>query len=147
MARLVLEFHSLKELKPTDESEIVVLFLFTLQSEDDRKAGIKPNHNQAFWTETTFARDLSGRGAWAKLSRADKLRAMFRYARDCIVDRGEKLRQVHLFWSPLSPLSAGPPWPDTELASMKFPEPSAIVFEPEGALATSTSRDAAGLNK
>jgi hypothetical protein len=142
--RLVLQFHGWQELRPTDESEIVALFLFSLMPAADRERGLKPTRLQTFWTEASLSRDLAARGRWPSLSKADKLKAMFRFAQERIQEAGRKLRQAPMYWTPRSPLEAGPPW---DLARVPFPRPSAMVFEIEpAALAPRLeSRKAAGL--
>ena len=142
----VLTYHNSRELKPTDEHEIVVLFLFSLQPEKDVKKGVKPDHNAVFWTETTLSRDLAERGRWVQLSKAEKLKAMFHFAQAHILESGRKLRQAPLFWSLQGHINEGP---DEDYTNSKFPKPHAVVFQPgKTRVATDTqSREAAGLLK
>ncbi|HVR75552.1 MAG TPA: hypothetical protein VMT52_14545 [Planctomycetota bacterium] len=126
MSRMVLEFHGYRENKPSDEHEIIALFLFTLRSAADCRSGLKADHTKTFWTEVGLSRDLASRGKWAQLSREDKLKAMFRYAQEKIVESGRKLRQVPMFWTTSSPLRDGPPW---DLAGIQFPKAPPVELE------------------
>lgn len=144
MGRMVLEFHDWQEQKPDDDNEVIALFLFSLLAEEDRRSGLRPNHNQTFWTEVRLSRDLASRGRWPQLSKNEKLQAMFRFAEERIQEAGRKLRQAPMFWTPESRLEAGPPW---DISRVPFPRPSAVAFEVEpGAFAQRLeSRKAAGL--
>jgi hypothetical protein len=125
--RMVLEFHDWREEKPTDEHELIALFLFTLRPAADLEAGIRPDRSQAFWTETRLSRDLAARGRWPSLAKKDKLKAMFRFAVEAVVEAGgRKLREAPMFWTPQSPLAGGPPWKIEDIA---FPEAKPVAFE------------------
>ena len=146
MSRMVLESHGYRENKPSDEHEIIALFLFSLRSAAERKAGLKVDHTKTFWTEVGLSRDLASRGKWAQLSREDKLKAMFKYAQEKIVESGRKVRQAPMFWTTSSPLRDGPPW---DLAGIQFPKAPPVEFEtpPPQESAYLEDRRAAGLLK
>ena len=144
MPRMVLEFHDWRENKPDDENEIKALFLFTLLTAAEKAAGVKADHTKAFWTEVRLSRDLSSRGRWASLSKADKIKFMFRFAQERIQEGGRKLREAPMFWTATSPWSDGPPW---DLNQIKFPKADPLTFEAQP-LAESpylADRKAAGL--
>jgi hypothetical protein len=144
MERMVLTFHAWRRAKPTEDSEVVVNFLFSLLGEADHRAGVTPSHKQTFWTEVSLARDLAARGNWKTLSRAQKVKAMFQFAVESIQRSGRKLREAPLFWRPQSELEKGPPW---DLTRGQFPKRHTITFEvEEGALAGRLkARESAGL--
>lgn len=144
MSDWVLEFHGYRENPPTDESEIVALFCFSLMDAAERRSGKRPDHTKTFWTETSLSRDLGARGRWASLSKRDKLKAMYLHARSSIVESGRRVRQAPLFWTATSPLREGPPW---DLSRATFPKPSVEVFSlaQEPAASFGDARKAAGL--
>jgi hypothetical protein len=126
MARLILEFHDWMEEKPDDDDALVVLFLFTLGPAAAREAGVKSGPEHTFWTEARLSRDLSSRGRWPSLSKRDKVKALFRFAQEKIVEAGRKLREAPLYWTPTSPFEEGPPW---KLDEIEFPKARPLVFE------------------
>jgi hypothetical protein len=138
---MVLSFHDWKELKSTDEQEIIALFLFSLAPEDGRG---EPGPRETFWTEVQLSRDLARRGSWPRLSRREKLKAMLRFAQERVIEVGRKLRQAPMFWTAQSRLEDGPPW---DLSAVPFPKPSAVTFEPPTAAGSrhGEARRAAGL--
>ena len=144
MSQLALEYHNYRELKPTDDSEIVALFLFSLRPEEERRAHLRPTHNQTFWTEVTLSRDLASRGRWPQLSKGEKLKAMFHFAQESITEVGRKLRQAPMFWTPQSRLAGGPPW---DLSAVPFPQPNGVVVDPaaDTDIQYTEARKAAGL--
>jgi hypothetical protein len=125
---MVLELHDWREMRADDENDMVALFLFTLMPASERRSGVKPGAAHSFWTEARLSRDLAARGRWAGLSRKEKLKAMFRFAQESIREAGRKLRQAPMYWTPASPLGAGPPW---DLAAVEFPKAPAFFFEPK----------------
>jgi len=126
MGRMVLQSHNWRESKPDDNHELKVLFLFTLTSEAEQQSGVKPDARRTFWTEVRLSRDLATRGRWAVLSKAERIKAMFRYAQEQIRDAGRKVREVPLFWTPASRLGDGPPW---DLTTIEFPKAPPYIFE------------------
>ena len=148
MSKMVLEFHDWRKMKADKDSELVAIFLFSLTTESDRQAGVQLDHDHAFWTEVHLSRDLTCRGRWPQLSKADKIKAMFRWAQEKIQQRGGKLRQAPMFWTATGPLAEGPP-SEWNLSSIKFPKAPPVVFEAQDDIRSSeqASREAAGLNK
>ena len=146
MERMVLTFHDWRQMKSTDKSDPILLFLFSLVSEADHAAGIQPDHNQTFWTEVSLSRDLAGRGSWKTLSKGDTRKALFQFACESIEVAGRKLRQAPLFWRPGDRLEKGPPW---DLSTVKFPKAHACVVEvPDTAIAERAgARKGAGLSE
>jgi hypothetical protein len=146
MARMILELHDWLEEKPDDDDELIVLFLFTLMPAAAREARIKPGPDETFWTEARLARDLSSRGAWPGLSKRDKVKALFRFAQEKIVEAGRKLREAPLYWTPTSPFENGPPW---SLDEIRFPKAPAVAFDARepGESPSLLARKGAGLLK
>lgn len=144
MAKMVLEFHHWRKTKPDDDNELKVLFLFSLQPEGERQARVKLDHTKTFWTEVRLSRDLSKRGRWAPLPEEQKVKAMFQFAQERIVEAGRKLREAPMFWTPTGSLKDGPPW---DLSRTPFPKAPPIVFEtrPHSESSTLLARKAAGL--
>ena len=126
MTRWILELHDWRQSRPDDGNEVIAIFLFTLLSMAERQSGVKPDHTKTFWTEVKLSRDLAGRGRWAGLAKDQKLKAMFQFAVERIVEAGRKLREAPMFWTPTSPLKDGPPW---DLGSIQFPRPDPVIFE------------------
>jgi len=144
--KMILELHDWRKVRPDDDNDLIALFLFSLTTESSRQAGIQLDQEHTFWTEVHLSRDLVARGRWSSLSSRDKIKAMFRWAQEKILERGCKLRQAPMFWTATSPLASGPPW---EVASIEFPNAPPVVFETTDEMATSGlgARDGAGLNK
>jgi hypothetical protein len=126
MTQWILELHDWRKSKPDDDYEVIACFLFTLLSMSELQSGVKPDHTKTFWTEVKLSRDLARRGRWASLMKDQKLKAMYQFAVEKIVEAGRKLREAPMFWTPTSPLKDGPPW---DLESIKFPRPDPVVFE------------------
>lgn len=145
MARMVLAFHNWRQTKPDDDNELKIIFLFSLRTEEEHKAGVKPDHNQTFWTEVRLSRDLVTRGGWAGLSKTDKIKAMFRFAQERIQEVGRKLREAPMFWTATGSLRQGPPW---DVAKIQFPAAPAVTFEARSVESSSGlgARKAAGLS-
>ena len=144
MPQWILELHDWRQWKPDDDNEVIASFLFTLLSLAERESGVKPDHTKTFWTDVKLSRDLASRGRWAGLTEGQKLKAMFQFAVEKIVEAGRKLREAPMFWTPTSPLKDGPPW---DLGSIQFPRPNPLAFETveDPAAPRFQARKAAGL--
>lgn len=143
---LVLELHGWRKMRPDDDHELVVLFCFTLKPANWRQAGASLSHEDVFWTEVKLPRFLAEQPGWKKLSRDEKIKAMFQHAADQIQAARRKLREAALIWTPTSRLRNGPPW---NLDAISFPKAPPIRFEAEESPDSPRfrARQAAGLNK
>ncbi|MBI4583745.1 MAG: hypothetical protein HY717_06955 [Planctomycetes bacterium] len=130
----------------TMDKDFVVEFLFSLRPENVPESGPAggpksgpgsgPQENtgsggglEYFWCEVQMKADLAGHGAWAELSKEDRIKAMYCCAADTIRNSGGRIvRQIEMNWQPLQPYAEGPIW-DLKKIDLRRPEPVAIEGE------------------
>ena len=116
-----------------EDSDMIALFFFSLQSKEDYDQGLTPDSNDCFWTEVFLSRQLAETDGWKKLRKKAKLKAMFHHAVKNLSAAKRKLRQVNLAWTPGTGIEKGPAAAED---GIDFPqlEPVVIGTETEDAL-------------
>ena len=112
-----------------EDSDMIALFFFSLQSKEDYDQGLAPDSADCFWTEVFLSRQLAETDGWKKLGKKAKLKVMFHHAVESLKEARRKLRQVTLHWTPGSGMEKGPAVDPSEI---DFPgmEPIIVDFEP-----------------
>ena len=91
-----------------EDSDMIALFFFSLQSKEDYDQGLTPDSNDCFWTEVFLSRQLAETDGWKKLGKKAMLKAMFHHAVKSLSAAKRKLRQVNLAWTPGTGIEKGP---------------------------------------
>jgi len=106
-----------------EDSDIIALFLFSLQAKEDHDQGLPLQSGDYFWTEVFLCRQLAATAGWKTLSKKAKCKQMFRHAVEELKNARRKLRQVTLAWTPGSGIEKGPA---VAAAEIDFPEESLL---------------------
>ena len=104
-----------------EDSDMIALFLFSLQSKEDHDQGVPLASDDYFWTEVFLCRQLAQCDGWKKLNKKAKLKLMFHHAVETLKEARRKLRQVTLAWTPGSGIEDGPA---VSPADIEFPDAS-----------------------
>ncbi len=111
-----------------EDSDMIALFFFSLQSKEDYDQGLAPDSSDCFWTEVFLSRQLAETNGWKNLRKKAKLKAMFHRAVKNLRAAKRKLRQVNLAWTPGTGIEKGPaPTED----GIDFPHLEPVVIDPE----------------
>ena len=111
-----------------EDSDMIALFFFSLQSKEDFDQGLTPSSDECFWTEVFLSRQLAETDGWKKLGKKVKLKAMFHHAVKNLQDAKRMLRQVSLAWTPGTGIEKGPvPAED----GIDFPRLEPVLIAPE----------------
>lgn len=111
-----------------EDSDMIALFFFSLQSKEDFEQGLTPNGKECFWTEVFLSRQLAETDGWKKLGKKAKLKALFHHAVKNLQEAKRMLRQVSLAWTPGTGIEKGPaPAED----GIDFPQLEPVLIAPE----------------
>ena len=105
-----------------EDSDMIALFLFSLQAKEDYDQGKPLLSDDYFWIEIFLCRQLAETDGWKKVSKKDKRKLMFQHAVDELKSARRKLRQATLAWTPGSGIEEGPD--PQALAEIDFPDES-----------------------
>ena len=111
-----------------EDSDMIALFFFSLQSKEDYDQGLTPGADECFWTEVFLSRQLAETDGWKKVRKKAKLKAMFQHAVKNLQTARRKLREVSLAWTPGTGIEKGPAAAED---GIDFPNLEPVVIAPE----------------
>ena len=134
MAKLILEHHHTRRLRPDDDNALILLFQFSLRASGEGASGeaasgeAVSSPRDVFWTEARLQEFLASKPGWASVSAEDREKVLFRFVQEQIAAAGRKLRQCRLSWSPGSPHASGPA---ESPASIQYPDAPPVTVDTE----------------